>query len=44
MKNKQNVKVLKINVFNFEDSFFDDKSIIVECILKLNDENILLKQ
>ncbi len=38
MKSKQNVKILKIDVFNFEDSFFDDKSIIVECILKLDNE------
>jgi hypothetical protein len=41
MKNEQNVKVLKIDVFNFEDSLFDDKSIIVECILKLNNEYII---
>jgi hypothetical protein len=33
--------MLKIDVFNFEDSFFDDKSIIVECILKLNHEYII---
>jgi hypothetical protein len=38
MKNKQNIKILKIDVFNFEDSFFDDKSIIVECILELDNE------
>jgi hypothetical protein len=41
MKNEQNVKVLKINVFNFEDNFFDDKSIIVECILELDNEYII---
>ncbi len=29
---------MKIDVFNFEDSFFDDKSIIVECILELDNE------
>jgi hypothetical protein len=33
--------VLKINVFNFEDVFVDDKSIIVECILKLDNEYII---
>jgi hypothetical protein len=38
MKSKQDVKILKIDVFNFEDSFFDDKSIIVECTLELNNE------
>jgi hypothetical protein len=38
MKNEQNVKMLKIDVFNFEDNLFDDKSIIVECILKLDNE------
>jgi hypothetical protein len=41
MKNEQNVKVLKIDVFNFEDSLFDDKSIIVECTLELNNEYII---
>jgi hypothetical protein len=41
MKNEQNVKVSKIDVFIFEDSFFDDKSIIVECTLKLNNEYII---
>jgi hypothetical protein len=41
MKNEQDVKVLKIDVFNFEDSLFDDKSIIVECILKLDSEYII---
>jgi hypothetical protein len=38
MKNKQNVKILKADVFNFEDSLFDDKSIIVECTLEYNNE------
>jgi polyhydroxyalkanoate synthesis regulator protein len=38
MKNKHDVKILKIDVFNFEDSLFDDKSIIVECILELDSE------
>ncbi len=38
MKSKTDVKILKIDVFNFEDSFFDDKSIIVECTLELNNE------
>jgi hypothetical protein len=41
MKNEQNVKMLKIDVFNFEDSLFDDKSIIVECTLKLDSEYII---
>jgi hypothetical protein len=41
MKNEQDVKVLKIDVFNFEDNLFDDKSIIVECILKLDNEYII---
>jgi hypothetical protein len=41
MKSEQNVKVLKIDVFNFEDSLFDDKSIIVECTLELNNEYII---
>ncbi len=41
MKNKQNVKVLKIDVFNFENSLFDNKSIIVECTLELNNEYII---
>ncbi len=39
MKNKHNV--LKINVSNFEDNLFDDKSMIVECILKLDNEYII---
>jgi hypothetical protein len=33
--------VLKIDVFNFENVFFDDKLIIVECILKLDNEYII---
>ncbi len=33
--------MLKIDVFNFEDSFFDNKSIIVECTLELNNEYII---
>jgi hypothetical protein len=41
MKNEQNVKVLKIDVFNFEDSLFDDKSVIVECTLELDSEYII---
>jgi hypothetical protein len=41
MKNEQNVKMLKIDVFNFEDNLFDDKSIIVECTLKLDNEFII---
>jgi hypothetical protein len=41
MKSEQDVKVLKIDVFNFEDSLFDDKSIIVECTLELDNEYII---
>jgi hypothetical protein len=41
MKNEHDVKVLKIDVFNFENNLFDDKSIIVECILKLDSEYII---
>jgi hypothetical protein len=41
MKSEQNVKMLKIDVFNFEDSLFDDKSIIVECTLELDNEYII---
>jgi NMD protein affecting ribosome stability and mRNA decay len=41
MKNEHDVKLLKIDVFNFENSLFDDKSIIVECILKLNNKYII---
>jgi hypothetical protein len=29
---------MKIDVCNFEDIFFDDKSIIVNCILDFKDE------
>jgi hypothetical protein len=29
---------MKINVCNFEDNFFDDKSIIVKCTLNLKNE------
>ncbi len=29
---------MKIDVCNFENTFFDDKSIIVDCILDLKDE------
>jgi hypothetical protein len=39
MKNEHDV--LKIDVFNFENVFFDDKSIIVECILELDSEYII---
>jgi hypothetical protein len=38
MKNEHDVKILKIDAFNFEDSLFDDKSIIVECMLRLDNE------
>jgi hypothetical protein len=41
MKNEHDVEVLKIDVFNFEDNLFDDKSIIVECILELDSEYII---
>ncbi len=41
MKNEQDVKVLKIDVFNFENNLFDDKSVIVECILELDSEYII---
>jgi hypothetical protein len=41
MKSEQDVKVLKIDVFNFEDSLFDDKSVIVECTLELDSEYII---
>ncbi len=34
MKNKHDVIVLKIEVFNFENTLFDDKSMIVNCILE----------
>jgi hypothetical protein len=32
------MKVVKIDACNFEDNLFDDKSIIVDCILDLKDE------
>jgi hypothetical protein len=32
------MKIMKINVCNFEDTLFDDKSIIVDCILDFKDE------
>jgi hypothetical protein len=32
------VKIVKIDVCNFEDTLFDDKSVIVDCILDLKDE------
>jgi hypothetical protein len=34
MKSKHDVTVLKIEACNFEDILFDDKSIIVNCILE----------
>jgi hypothetical protein len=34
MKNKHDVTVLKIEACNFEDILFDDKSVIVNCILE----------
>jgi hypothetical protein len=34
MKNKHDVIVLKIEACNFEDILFDDKSMIVNCILE----------
>jgi uncharacterized DUF497 family protein len=34
MKSKHDVTVLKIEVCNFENILFDDKSVIVNCILK----------
>jgi hypothetical protein len=39
MKSKHDV--LKIDVFNFEDNFFNDKSVIVKCILELDNEYII---
>jgi hypothetical protein len=39
MKNEHDVKILKIDVFNFENSLFDDKSIIVNCTLNLDNDN-----
>jgi hypothetical protein len=41
MKSEHDVKVLKIDVFNFEDNLFDDKSIIVECTLEFDNEYII---
>jgi NMD protein affecting ribosome stability and mRNA decay len=32
------MKIMKIDVCNFEDTLFDDKSIIVDCILDFKDE------
>jgi hypothetical protein len=32
------MKIMKIDVCNFEDTLFDDKSIIVDCIFDLKDE------
>ncbi len=32
------IKIVKIDVCNFEDILFDDKSIIVDCILDFKDE------
>jgi hypothetical protein len=32
------MKIMKIDVCNFEDTLFDDKSIIVDCILNFKDE------
>ncbi len=39
MKSEHDVKILEIDVFNFENSFFDDKLIIMNCILDLNNDN-----
>ncbi len=39
MKNEHDV--LEIDVFNFENAFFNDKSVIVECILELDNEYII---
>ncbi len=41
MKNEHDIKMLKIDVFNFKDIFFDDKSIIVKCIFEFNNEYII---
>jgi hypothetical protein len=32
------MKIMKIDVCNFEDILFDDKSVIVDCILDFKDE------
>jgi hypothetical protein len=34
MKSKHDVSVLKIDACNFENTLFDDKSVIVNCILE----------
>jgi uncharacterized DUF497 family protein len=39
MKSERDVKMLKIDVFNFEDNLFDDKSIIVNCTLDLDNDS-----
>ncbi len=39
MKNEHDV--LEIDVFNFENALFDDKSIMIECILKFDNEYII---
>jgi NMD protein affecting ribosome stability and mRNA decay len=41
MKSEHDVKVLKIDVFNFENNLFDDKSVIVECTLEVDNEYII---
>ncbi len=33
------MKIMKIDACNYEDNFFDDKSIIVNCILDLDNDN-----
>ncbi len=33
------MKIVKIDACNYEDNFFDDKSIIVNCILDLDNDN-----
>jgi NMD protein affecting ribosome stability and mRNA decay len=33
------MKVMKIDVCNYEDNFFDDKSIIVNCILDFDNDS-----
>jgi hypothetical protein len=32
------MKIMKINVYNFENTLFDDKLIIVDCILDYKNE------
>jgi GTPase involved in cell partitioning and DNA repair len=39
MKSEHDVKILEIDVFNFEDSLFDDKSVIVNCTLDLDNDS-----